>query len=102
MAKTTQERSAAAASKRAARGEIILRLPTLAGTRAKLAELMAWHGFDQQAEVMTLLIERAHAMGEAGSADLFAVPRHEIEITNRRAQRLHEAVRREFEQENDL
>lgn len=97
MAKTTQERSAAAAAKRAARGEIILRPPTLAGTRAKLSELMAWHSFEQQAEVMTLLIERVHAMGEAGSAELPAVPRYEIELTKRGAQQLHEAGRREAE-----
>ena len=77
MPLTTRERSERARQRRAERGETILRLPTLAGTRQQLEELMRWHGIQEQAEAMTLLINNAHALGQAGSAALLAVPRHE-------------------------
>lgn len=92
MSASTQARSAKTAAKRAARGEIILRLPTLPGTRQQLAELMAWHGIEEYAEAMTLLIANAHALGPAGSAQAMAVPRHEIHISASVARELAEFV----------
>ena len=59
MAMTTAERSALARKRRAERGETILHLPTLAGTRHQLAELMEWHGIEEMAEAVTLLILNA-------------------------------------------
>lgn len=94
MALTTKERSAAARQRRAERGETILRLPTLAGTRQQLEELMRWHGIEEQAEAMTLLINNAHALGQAGSAALLDVPRHEYTPPEKVARRI-EAFRPE-------
>lgn len=88
VAKSSKERSAKAAAKRMGRGEVILRLPTLQGTRDQLQELMQWHGLDEMAEAMTLLINNAHALGREGSAGLLVVPRHEIAITPNVARRL--------------
>lgn len=88
MTASTQARSAKAALKRTARSEIILRLPTLPGTREQLTELMAWHGISEQAEAMTLLISNAHALGPAGSAGAMSVPRHKYTMTASVARRL--------------
>ena len=98
MALTTQQRSAKRNAKREAKGVEELRLLTMGGTRNALAQLMAWHGIEQQAEAMTLLIHNAHAMGQAGSAALLAVPRHKIELTENVARTLHEAGRRQARQ----
>ena len=87
-ARSSKERSAKAAARRRERGEVILRLPTLEGTRQQLDELMQWHGIEEMAEAMTLLINNAHAIGKAGSAALLAVPRHEIAISPNVARRL--------------
>ena len=95
MSASTKDRSAKAALKRAARNEIILRLPTLPGTRQQLAELMAWHGIEEYAEAMTLLIANAHALGPAGSAQAMAVPRHEIEVSESVAREIAEEGRKE-------
>ena len=88
MAKTAKERSAKAAAKRMERGEVILRLPTLQGTRDQLQELMQWHSIEEMAEAMTLMINNIHALGREGSAALLTVPRHEIAIAPNVAQRL--------------
>lgn len=98
MALTTQQRSERARLKRAQRGETILRLPTLAGTRQQLEELMRWHGIEEQAEAMTLLISNAHALGQAGSAALLAVPRHSYAPSPAVARHAREAGRKAAEQ----
>ncbi|SFY33106.1 hypothetical protein [Azotobacter vinelandii] len=88
-AKTAAERSAKAAAKRAKLGEEELRHRVRPGTKAMLLELMAWHGIEEQAEAVQLLILNAHAAGPAGSAPLLSVPRHEITISENVAQRLN-------------
>ena len=87
-ARSSKERSAKAAARRRERGEVILRLPTLEGTRQQLDELMQWHGIEEMAEAMTLMIRNVHAMGREDSAALLAVPRHEIAISPNVARRL--------------
>ena len=89
-ARSSKERSAKAAARRRERGEVILRLPTLEGTRQQLEELMQWHGIEEMAEAMTLMIRNAHALGREGSAGLLAVPRHEIRICPSVARKLAE------------
>lgn len=79
-AQTSKQRSAKAAEKRRKQGVVILRLPAMEGTRAQLQELMKWHGIDEMAEAMTLLIHNANSLGKAGSAAIMAVPRHEITV----------------------
>ena len=88
MAATNQERSAKRNANRAAKGVEELRLLTMAGTRAALADLMAWHSIEQQGEAMTLLIHNLHALGPDGSASAFTVPRHKFEITENVARTL--------------
>lgn len=91
MAMTQQERSAKTAAKRASAGEVELRHRVRPGIRAKLADLMAWHGIEEISEAMQLLILNAHALGPEGSAHLLAVPRHEIELTENVARALRKA-----------
>ncbi|WP_462383319.1 hypothetical protein [Pseudomonas sp. Marseille-QA0892] len=81
MAKTQAERSAATAAKRKARGEEELRMRTLPGTRQCLADLMRWHGIEEQGEAMTLMLHHLHALGPEGSAPYFTSPRHETSIS---------------------
>lgn len=90
MPLTTRERSERARQRRADRGETILRLPTLAATRQQLDDLMRWHGIEEQAEAMTLLIHNAHALGESGSSALLAVPRHKYTPPANVARRIEE------------
>lgn len=77
MAAQPKERSAKTAARRKTRGEEELRLHTMAGTRQALADLMAWHGIEEQGEAMTLMIHHLHGLGPAGSAQFLAPPRHE-------------------------
>lgn len=98
MTLNNQQRSAKRNATRQAKGVEELRLTTMAGTRAAMAELMQWHGIEQQAEAMTLLIHNLHALGQAGSAHAFTVPRHKVEITENVARTLHEAGRRQARQ----
>jgi hypothetical protein len=95
MAANNQERSAKRNANRAAKGVEELRLLTMAGTRAALADLMAWHGIEQQGEAMTLLIHNLHALGPAGSACAFTVPRHKVEISENVARTLMNQGQRE-------
>lgn len=81
MAKTQQQRSADCADRRKARGEEELRMRTLAGTRQCLADLMRWHGIEEQGEAMTLMLHHLHALGPEGSAPFLSSPRHEISIS---------------------
>lgn len=77
MAAAQKERSAKTAARRKTRGEEELRLHTMAGTRQALADLMSWHGIEEQGEAMTLMIHHLHGLGPAGSAQFLAPPRHE-------------------------
>lgn len=70
--KTQQERSKAAAAKRDRLGEVEQRHQVPHGTRDMLWCLMRWNGITEQAEAMQLLILNAHALGQQGSAPLFA------------------------------
>lgn len=91
MAMTQQERSAKTAAKRAAAGEVELRHRVRPGIRAMLAELMEWHGIEEQSEALQLLILNAHSLGPEGSARLLAIPRHEIKLTENVARALRKA-----------
>ncbi|MFB8829098.1 hypothetical protein ACE0DR_06235 [Azotobacter sp. CWF10] len=88
-AKTAAERSAKAAAKRAKLGEEELRHRVRPGAKAMLLELMAWHGIEEQAEAIQLLILNAYTAGPYGSAPMLAIPRHEITISENVAQRLY-------------
>lgn len=104
MAKSTQERSAKSAALAKAAGEEDLRLKVRPGTRAMLADLMRWHGIKQIFEALQLMIMNLHALGPAGSAHAFKVPRHEIEITENVARRIRREGKREanrLDQEDD-
>lgn len=92
---TQQERTARTAAKRAAVGEIELRHRVRPGIRAKLADLMAWHGIEEQAEAIQLLIINAHAAGPDGSEPMLAAPRHEIAVSPKVARALAEFTPRE-------
>jgi hypothetical protein len=86
-----KERSARAAAKREAAGEVELRHRVRPGIRAKLDDLMRWHGIKEQAEAIQLLIMNAHAAGPAGSAPMLAVPRHEFTPSENVARQLYRA-----------
>lgn len=81
MAKTSQQRSADAAARRKERGEEELRHRVRPGIRSKLDDLMAWHGIEEMAEALQLVILNLHALGPEGSAHAFVVPRHEITVS---------------------
>ncbi len=93
-AKSTKERSAKAAAKRKELGITMLRLPAMEGTKADLLEIMAWHGIEEMAEAMTLMIHNIKSLGKDGSAAIMAVPRHEIAIKPGVARRLQEEGRK--------
>ena len=67
----------------------------MAGTRQALADLMAWHGIEEQGEAMTLMIHHLHALGPAGSAPLLKPPRHKISINENVSRKLELAYNRE-------
>lgn len=98
MAKTSQQRSADAAARRKERGEEELRHRVRPGIRSKLDDLMAWHGIEEMAEALQLAILNLHALGPAGSAHAFAVPRHEITISKSVARKLHQQGEAESQQ----
>ncbi len=87
MAKTQQQRSADCADRRKARGEEELRMRTLAGTRQCLADLMRWHGIEEQGEAMTLMLHHLHALGPEGSAPYFAPPALHITALSKSVER---------------
>ena len=95
MAAQQKERSAKAAAKPKARREEELPMHAMAGTRQALAELMAWHGIEEQGEAMTLMIHHLHALGPQESAPLLATPRHEITISENLSRMLELAYRSE-------
>lgn len=92
MAKTQQERNDASKAKDAERGAEDLRLKTFPGTAAALATLMQRHGIEQKGEAMSLMLINLAAMPAELSAPAFAVPRHEIHISERVARELAEFV----------
>lgn len=70
MAAAQKDRSAKTAAKRKSRGEEELWMHTMAGTRQALADLMAWHGIEEQGEAMTLMIHNLHGLGPGGVRQL--------------------------------
>lgn len=95
MAVAQKERSAKTAARRKSRGEEEIRLHCMAGTRQALADLMAWHGIEEQGEAMTLMIHHLHGLGPAGSAQFLSAPRHEIRISENVSRNLELAYQRE-------
>jgi hypothetical protein len=67
----------------------------MAGTRQALAELMAWHGIEEQGEAITLMIHHLHGLGPQKSAPLLAPPRHEYVIPENVSRKLELAYNRE-------
>lgn len=88
---TQKERSARAAARRAARGEVELRHRVGPGIAAMLDDIMCWHAIQEKAEAIQLLIMNAHAAGPDGSAPMLAVPRHEIRFSENVARTLYQA-----------
>lgn len=88
---TQKERSARAAAKRAARGEVELRHRVGQGIIAMLDDLMAWHDLQEKTETIQLLIMNAHAAGPEGSAPMLAVPRHDLGSLENVARKLYKA-----------
>ncbi|WP_236225347.1 hypothetical protein [Pseudomonas pseudonitroreducens] len=97
MAKTQQERSKAAAEKRQRLDETELRHRVRRGTRTMLENLMLWHGIEEQAEAIQLLIMHAHDLGPEGSAPLLAIPRHDFTPSDFVARQLERLGRQEAE-----
>lgn len=56
---------------------------------------MAWHGIEEMAEALQLAIMNLHALGPEGSAHAFAVPRHEIAVSDSVARKLKAAAEKE-------
>ncbi|WXL23956.1 hypothetical protein WG219_11375 [Ectopseudomonas mendocina] len=100
MALKQSERDARTAAKRAANAETELRHRVRPGIKAKLVDLMQWHGIEEQAEAIQLLIMNAHSLGPEGSGALLQVPRHEITISENVARKL-EAYTEDGEDERD-
>lgn len=97
MAKSQQDRSKAAADKRQRVQEVELRHRVRPGTRAMLENLMRWHGIEEMAEAIQLLIMHAHDLGPDGSAPLLAIPRHEFAPSENVARQLERLGRKEAE-----
>ena len=95
MAKTQQERNDASKAKDAERGAEDLRLKTFPGTAAALATLMQRDGIEQKGEAMSLMLINLAAMPAEQSAPAFAVPRHEIEVSESVARAIANEGRKE-------
>lgn len=95
MAKSQQERSKASAEKRQRMDETELRHRVRRGTRSMLENLMRWHGIEEQAEAIQLLIMHAHDLGPDGSAPLLAIPRHDFAPSDFVARQLDRLGRQE-------
>lgn len=65
------------------------------GPRRHLAELQGWHGIEEQAEAIQLLIMHAHDLGPEGSAPLLAIPRHDFTPSDFVARQLDRLGRQE-------
>lgn len=88
---TQKERSARAAAKRAARGEVELRVRLGPGIFAMIDNLMEWGEIQERTELIQLLIMNAHAAGPDGSAPMLAVPRHDLGSLENVARKLYKA-----------
>ena len=88
---TQKERSARAAAKRAARGEVELRARLGRGIFAMIDNLMKWGEIKERTELIQLLIMNAHAAGPDGSAPMLAVPRHDLGSLENVARKLYKA-----------
>lgn len=88
---TQKERSARAAAKRAARGEVELRAHLGPGIFAMIDNLMKWGEIKERTELIQLLIMNAHAAGPDGSAPMLAVPRHDLGSLENVARKLYKA-----------
>lgn len=97
MAKSQKERSKASAEKRQRLDETELRHRVRRGTRTMLENRMRWHGIEERAEAIQLLIMHAHDLGPEGSAALLAIPRHDYTPPEFVARRLERLGRREAE-----
>ena len=85
-----KERSARAAAKRAARGEIELRHRIGPGIKVMIDDLMNWGEIEEVSELIQLLIMNAPAAGPDGSAPMLAVPRHDLGSLENVARRLYQ------------
>lgn len=88
---TQKERSARAAAKRAARGEVELRHRVGPGIKAMINDLMSWGNIEEISELVQLLIMNAHAAGPDGSAPMLSVPRHDLGSLENVARKLYKA-----------
>ncbi|QJP09041.1 hypothetical protein [Pseudomonas multiresinivorans] len=95
MAKSQKERSKASAEKRQRLDETELRHRVRRGTRSMLENLMRWHGIEEKAEAIQLLIMHAHDLGPEGSAPLLAIPRHDFTPSDFVARKLEVAGTRQ-------
>ncbi|MNJ29900.1 hypothetical protein D3C77_244820 [compost metagenome] len=95
MAASPADRSAKSAAKRKLLGEEELRMRARQGTRNVLADLMEWHGIDEQGEAMTLALHHLHALGPEGSKPFFTPPRHIYLIPENVARKLDQFSQRE-------
>ena len=95
MAMEPKARSATTAARRKTRGEEEIRLHCMAGTRQALADLMAWHGIEEQGEAITLMIHHIQGLGSAGSAQFLAAPRHTYVIPENVSAKLTLAYQRQ-------
>lgn len=75
-------------------GEEVISLPLPGGTRKALADLMAWHGFEDQREAISTMIHRLHEAGLEGAAPFLSVPQHEIRISESVLRRLGRTAQR--------
>lgn len=95
MALSQKQRDERTSLRRSKAQEEELRLRVRPGTRQALADLMAWHGLEEQGEAMTLMIHHLHGLGPAGSAQFLAPPRHEYVIPENVSAKLQLAYNRE-------
>jgi len=103
MAKSNAQKCRDYRAKKAQReealGEQIVSLPLPAGTRSALADLMEWHGFDDQREAISTMIHRLHEAGQEGSGRFMEVSQHEVVVSEKVLRRLHAEARSDEQQE---
>ena len=90
MAKSQADRSKESKDNAKAKGQEELRNYVRPGTRAMLADLMAWHDIEVISEAIQNMIINLHALGPEGSAPAMATPRHEITISENVARELYQ------------
>ena len=71
-----------------ARQGAAISLPMPPATKQALADLMAWHGFDDQREAIATMLHRMHDLGRERSAAMFAVVKHDFRPSDSMIQRL--------------